>query len=68
MNQPCVCQKRAVRCLLCPNDPEPWDSEDVESCTPWEHIGYWITVLVVSCLTGGTVVGVASFVYGRWFA
>lgn len=61
-----VCQSRPVRCLLCANDPAPWQPDEV-TCTPMEQIAYWAAVTVAACLTGGTVVGVACFVYGRFF-
>lgn len=62
-----VCQNRPTRCLLCIDDPAPWTPDEV-TCTPFERIGYWITLTVVCCITAGTAVGSACFIYGRWFA
>lgn len=40
-----------------------WQPDEV-TCTPMEQIAYWVAAAVVSCLTLGTAVGVACFVYG----
>lgn len=63
-----LCQSRAVPCLNCTRPEAPvWQSDEV-TCTPFERIGYWLTLTVVCCITAGTAVGVACFIYGRWFA
>ena len=70
--QPCTnagaCQGRKVPCLTCANDPKPWTPNDEVTCSPMEMMGYWISIVVVACLSLGTVVGIACFIYGRWFA
>lgn len=43
-----------------------WQPDEV-TCTPVEKIAYWAAVTVAACLTGGTVAGVAAYVYGRFF-
>lgn len=43
-----------------------WQPDEV-TCTPVEQIAYWTAITVAACFTGGTVVGVAAYVYGRFF-
>lgn len=63
-----VCQGRNIPCLNCTQTDAPeWQPDEV-TCTPFERMGYWLTILVVSCLSGGAVVGSAAYIYGRWFA
>jgi hypothetical protein len=62
-----LCQSRAVPCLNCTRPEAPvWQPDEV-TCTPVEQIAYWAAITVAACLTGGAVVGVAAYVYGRFF-
>lgn len=62
-----ICQSLPVRCLLCKNDPAPWNHEEI-TCTPWEKMGYWITVALCTLCTVATVGGIAGYFSGWWTA
>lgn len=53
-----VCQRKTPPCVAC--------RDEVDTCSVWEHMVYWLAVGAVSVATVGVLAGIAGYVLVRW--